>query len=183
MKPVKVAVRIAIACALALTPVVLAAAPAHAIVLGPCNGTANINGNIYSPANDTRSNPVVIPKEGVAHWQGVTTTVITNHRGGLGLVIGPTNYLFAKWGSENKKKETKKAGTYNFDNFYARIPVDVVGIYKVIGTHQGKGGRCEGFVMVKLEGNPLATVPGAAAAGLTVLTGLGVAVAGMAKKP
>jgi len=65
------------------------------------------------------------------------------------------------------------------------VPVDKyarwgVGLYKVVGQSAGPGGTCSGSALVRVIGNPLTTVVGAAAAGLTALGGLGLAAAGVA---
>jgi len=65
------------------------------------------------------------------------------------------------------------------------VPVDKyakwgVGLYKVIGQSEGPAGTCSGSALVRVVGNPLTTVVGAAAAGITALGGLGLAAAGVA---
>ena len=65
------------------------------------------------------------------------------------------------------------------------VPIDKyakygVGLYKVIGLSEGPGGTCSGSALVRVVGNPLTTVAGAAAAGITALGGLGLAAAGVA---
>jgi hypothetical protein len=65
------------------------------------------------------------------------------------------------------------------------VPVDDydnygVGLYKVIGQSEGPAGKCSGSALVKVAGNPLRTVAGAAAAGLTALGAVGLGVAGVA---
>jgi len=65
------------------------------------------------------------------------------------------------------------------------VPVDRyakwgVGLYKVIGLSEGPAGSCSGSALVRVVGNPLTTVAGAAAAGITALGGLGLAAAGVA---
>jgi hypothetical protein len=65
------------------------------------------------------------------------------------------------------------------------VPVDKyakygVGLYKVIGQSEGPGGTCSGSALVRVLGNPLTTVAGAAAAGITALGAVGLAAAGAA---
>ena len=55
-----------------------------------------------------------------------------------------------------------------------------VGLYKVIGLSDGPGGTCSGSALVRVLGNPLTTVAGAAAAGITALGAVGLAAAGVA---
>jgi len=177
--------RIVVASAFAVAPALALAGPAGAaITKGPCNGSATIGGTTYTPANDTEANPIIVPEQGTVAWQGTTGgAVIKNHSGSIGIVVGPGSITVADWANPNKKGDTESSGTYDLATAYEKLPLDIVGIYKVVGEHAGQGGSCEGFAMVKIDGNPLATVPGAAAAGLTVLTGAGVVAAGMAKKP
>ncbi len=163
----------------------LAAWPARANVTGPCNGSATIQGVTYTPANDTPSNPVVLPNEKgvVASWEGSTDGPIHNHHGEIGVDVGPFTIKVADWAGENKKDEVQKKGKYQLDDAYAKLPLGIVGIFRVSGFHEGDEARCDGFVYVKIEGNPLATVPGAASVALTVVTAVLVGVAGIARRP
>jgi hypothetical protein len=63
------------------------------------------------------------------------------------------------------------------------VPVDKyakwgVGLYKVVGQSEGPAGTCSGSALVRVVGNPLTTVVGAAAAGITALGAVGLAAAG-----
>lgn len=156
------------------------ASPAAAGVTGPCTGSATIDGVTYTPANDTPSNPVLLPQDGIATWEGSTTVVIKDPSGEIGIVVGPATIKVADWASDNKKKKKSK-GSYDISNAWDELPVDLVGLYEATGSHAGEGGRCDGNVMVKIEGNPLGTVPGAVGLALTVLSGAGVVIAGMAR--
>lgn len=171
--------RLLVVAALVAGPLFLAASPARALVTGGCNGSATIKGVTYTPANDTPGNPVLIPNEkGVMiPWEATTGGPITDHHGQIGVNAGPFVIPVAKWAGENADKKTKDADTYSLDSAYEKIPVRLVGLYRVSGFHTGTGGDCEGFVYVRFEGNPLATVPGILAVGLTggavVLVGVG----------
>jgi hypothetical protein len=143
-----------------------------------------IDGVTYTPDNDTPSNPVVIPDEEglVAEWEGRTDGPITDHSGEIYVVAGPVNISIGDWGAPNKPKPKRRArGNYDIDEARSDA-MKVVGLYRVEGSHSGDGGSCEGFVLVKIEGNPLGTVPGAASAGGTLLAGIGLVAAAMAKK-
>ncbi|MBI2238332.1 MAG: hypothetical protein HYU54_07400 [Actinobacteria bacterium] len=166
-------------------PVLLFAAPAGAAVTGPCDGSATIEGVTYTPANDTPGNPVALPdKEGVvASWEGSTDGPIHNHNGEIGVDVGPFTIPVADWAGENKKDEVQKKGEYQLDDAYAKLPLGIVGLFRVSGSHIGDEASCEGFVYVKIEGNPLSTVPGVAAAALTTATAALVAAAGVARRP
>ncbi len=163
------------------------AAPAFAsITTGPCDGSVTIQGVKYTPANDTPSNPVLIPDGSgiVVQYTGTTGgVVIKNHHGSIAVDVGPIPITVADWSGENADEKVEKTGTYALDDALAKLPIDIVGIFRVSGTHEGRGGTCEGFAYVKIEGNPLGTIPGVAAAGVTVVAAAGVGAAAAARKP
>lgn len=166
----------------------LLAPAASAWVTGPCDGSVAIDGRTYGPANDTPANPIVVPaQEGlVAEWQGSTgTTVIRNHSGWVGVAIGPAIISPPDWhwSGENAGGETSAAGSTSLDAAWELLPVDLVGLYEVQAAHAGEGGSCAGMAMVRLEGNPLGTPVGAAAAAGTLLSAAGVVVAARGRKP
>jgi hypothetical protein len=169
-----------------LTLLGLTAAPASANVTeGPCDGSVTIKGTTYTPENDTRDNPIVVPDEPglVMTWHGDTGgTVIKNHSGQIGVSIGPGVVPVAEWSNPNTGGDTSADGSYNLDTAWEKIGFHIVGIYRIEGNHDGSGGSCEGFAYVKFEGNALTTPIGAASLALTVLAGAGVLAAGRAKK-
>lgn len=151
---------------------------------GPCNGSATINGKTYTPANDKKSNAIVVPKTGIVTYHGDTGgTVITNAHGQVGIVVGGNTVRIEKWSTKNTDKKTSADGTYDIAKGIDKIPGGLVGLYKVKATHTGTGGSCSGTVMVKLKGNPLTTAPGATSAVLTVAAGGGLLAAAMGAKP
>lgn len=148
--------------------------PAGAAIDGPCDGTVVIDGITYTEDNDTADNPIVVPAGAglVASWEGRTDTPITDHSGELGIVIGPGVIRVARWSGENADRKTASSGDHSIDEARALLPVSVVGIYQLRGTHTGDGGTCTGSVMVDIEGNPLST-PIGAVAGVGTLLALG----------
>jgi hypothetical protein len=163
----------------------LGASPAQAaLTKGPCNGSVTIEGKRYTPANDTAANPVVVPEEEgvIVEYRGNTGDAkIKDHTGGIAVEIGPGSITVASWGHPHKKGDNKARGLYSLDEAYEKLPLDLVGLYKVEGFHRGKGGECEGFAMILIEGNPFGTLPGLASVSLTAVAGIGVAVAAVAK--
>ena len=175
---------LALSCILA-APLVLAAPASAAITTGPCDGTVTIEGVTYTPANDTRDNPVVVPDGTglIVDYTGNTGgVVIKNHSGYIAVHVGPVPIKVATWAGKNADEEIEKTDTYALDEAYDKLPVDIVGIFRVSGKHDGKGGVCEGFAYVKIEGNPLTTIPGAVATVVTLAAAGGMVGAGIAKK-
>jgi hypothetical protein len=162
------------------TALMLTARSAYAAVSGPCDGSVTIDGVRYTSANDSPSNPIIIPdKLGlVASWEGSTTTPITDHTGDIGVVVGPATIVLETWGGPNAEKATSSSGDYSVDEARAQLPVDLVGLYELTGHHVGTGGACQGSVMILIEGNPLATPAGAGAGVGTLLAATGVVLAG-----
>jgi len=159
----------------------LIAGPASAGIEGPCDGSVSIGGRTYGPGNDTAADPIVVADVSglVAQWQGSTTGPITDHSGEIGVVVGPGTVRIASWGGANEELETAASGTYAVDEAREALPVDVVGLYELRGSHTGEGGSCKGSVMVRVEGDPLTTPIGAGSTAVAVLAGVGVGLAGV----
>ncbi|NIA24200.1 MAG: hypothetical protein GWP04_01380 [Gammaproteobacteria bacterium] len=162
-----------------ITAVVLFPAAANAVIVGGCTGSAVIDGITYGPDNDTPNNPIVVPidKEGVvATWEGSVSFLNTNHHGSLGMVVGPWTIKIAEWGHPNSGDVRSANGTYSLDDFKAQFPVPVSliprGVYELSGFHQADGGRCDGHVMVKIDGSPLSTPLGIVSVAGTLVAGL-----------
>jgi len=154
-------------------------AVAFASVTGGCTGSVVIDGTTYGPANDTPSNPIVVPidKSGVsAAWEGSVPFANTNHHGNLGIVVGPWNIEIANWSGANQADTRSASGDYSIDDFKAEFPVAESliprGLYELSGTHEADGGSCTAHVMVKIEGSPLSNPIGIATVAGTVVTGL-----------
>lgn len=147
---------------------------------GPCDGSVTIDGRTYGPDNDTADDPIVVPDEPglVASWTGSTGVVITDHTGKIGLVVGPATVPIDTWGGENAEQEVSAAGDYAVDEARAAMPMKVVGLYELKGSHSGQGGTCSGNAMVLVEGAPLTTPVGAGAAAGTLLALGGLVLAG-----
>ncbi len=156
-----------------------AAAPALAGVTGPCDGQVTIDGVTYTTANDTADAPIVVPADAeTAAWEGRTDGPITDYTGELRVVVGPGSVRIADWAGENADLQTSDEGDYAIDEARDQLPVDLVGLYEVTGSHAGEGGTCDGSVMVRVEGSPLTTPLGAGAAAVGLLSLVGLAAAG-----
>lgn len=164
--------------------VLLISGAAAAITVGPCNGLVEIDGIIYTPENDSAANPIVIPdKEGlIAAWSGTTDVVIKDHSGNVSVVVGPGNVVLGAWSGENADDEVQSSGDYAVDDAKDLLPFDVVGLYELSAAHSGSGGTCSGSAMILIEGNPLQTPPGQAAAGGALLGVVGLGLAGRGRK-
>ena len=173
--------------AAAATTLVLAV-PAFADVTAGCSGEATIDGVPYTPANDTPSNPIVVPKdEGVViPWKGGTTFDNNGHHGSLNLIVGPFSIEVDDWDDTNGPEPNQQSNedVYSLDKFYDDSPFgrNIVGIYELTGTHTADGGSCSGNAMVKFEGNVLASPIGAGSVVLIVITAGGIAMATFARK-
>lgn len=162
----------------------LTALPARADVTGGCDGSAVIDGVTYTPANDTPSNPVVIPGErGVeVVWEGSTPFDNDGHAGSLHLHLGPTAFEVADWQDDNGDlpNESSAAGVAAVDALRDEVPFPLRGLYRVSGGHAAGGGACNGFVMLKFDGALLASPVAQGATGAVALSLLLVVFAGVA---
>ncbi len=153
------------------------------VIEGPCSGTVTIDGEEYDESNDTADDPIVIPdKPGlIASWTGQTSNPITDHRGAVGIVIGPTTWEIEDWEGENAENSQSAKGDYAIDDAKDFLPFDLVGLYELQGSHAGDGGTCDGSVMLLIEGNAATTPIGVASIVGTLAAGTGVAMAGRKK--
>lgn len=158
-------------------------AVALGVIDGPCSGTVTIDGEQYDESNDTADDPIVVPdKPGlIAAWTGHTDNPIKNHTGRVGIVIGPTTWEIEDWEGENAEETKDAKGDYAVDDAKDFLPIDLVGLYELTGSHSGEGGTCEGSVMVLIEGNAATTPIGIASIVGTLAAGTGVALAGRQK--
>ncbi len=159
--------------------------PARGSVSGGCTGEATIDGVTYTPANDTPSNPVVIPvdKEGVvASWKGSVNFENKNHSGQLQLALPIGSVQIAKWGHPNPGNATSASGTYQLDDLWEMLGFKITGMYTVSGSHSASGGSCSGFAVVKFAGSPLGTPLGIVVVVGGVITGIMTIWAGVPKK-
>lgn len=163
-----------------LAALLLLPAVAQGVIDGPCSGTVTIDGEEYDESNDTASDPIVIPdKPGlIASWTGQTDNPITDHKGRVGIVIGPTTWEIEDWEGENAEEATSADGDYAIDDAKDFLPFDLVGLYELEGSHVGTGGTCDGAVMLLIEGNAATTPVGAASIIGTLAAGTGVLMAG-----
>ena len=89
--------------AMAATLLLVTAPAAHADVTGGCEGSADFNTDsegAYTPANDTRDNPIVVPKDDgtIASWQGSVPAENTDFSGNVEIRLGPFWIEVADWG-------------------------------------------------------------------------------------
>ncbi len=177
------ATRNSLMAAMMLGALFLFPATALGVIDGPCSGTVTIDGEQYDESNDTADDPIVIPdKTGlIASWTGQTDNPITNHRGRVGIVIGPTTWEIEDWEGENAENSQDASGEYAIDDAKDFLPFDLVGLYELEGSHAGDGGTCEGSVMLLIEGNAATTPVGIASIVGTLAAGTGMVMAGRKK--
>ena len=147
---------------LLLLVLLLPSPPAVADVTGGCQGSVDFlldEAGEYTPANDTRSNPILIPKteDDVAHWDGTSPGDNRNHSGHVQVQIGPAWITVADWSHPNDANESAKVGDYQMEDFWSEIPGGrnvANGIYRARAVHVGDGADCSANVFIKFDGNP-----------------------------
>lgn len=173
--------RIVTTTGLGLLLVLAVASPALADVTGGCDGQAVIDGVTYTPANDSASNPIVVPDaDGVViPWEGSAPFDNNGHHGDLRLHLGPATIKIAEWADDDPSEpnESGADGVHALDDVREQLPFAVRGLYRVSGAHSADGGSCTGFVMLRFDGPTLDSPVAAGAAGMGGLGLLAVALA------
>lgn len=147
---------------LLLVVLLIPAPPASADVTGGCDGSVNFlldDYGDYTPSNDTRSNPILVPKtdDEVAHWDGASPGDNRNHSGNVQVQIGPAWVTVAEWSHPNTANESAKFGDYLMEEFWDGIPGGrnvANGIYQARAVHIGDGADCTANVFIEFDGNP-----------------------------
>ena len=144
---------------------------------GPCTATANIAG--YGSVDPAASGGVyTVPKSGAASYTGSIAVTgedrVTSGKVEIGLP-GGLSVSIKSWGGDNTD-ESSDSGTVTWD-----IPSWVPGNIEmtVSGFHQDEGARCEGSLKIKLDGGFLDGGGGLIALGVTVISVIGLAWAGI----
>jgi hypothetical protein len=158
---------------LALAVPVLAAEPAGATLTEGCtitaastDGNGDALGNLTGPAASSPDQPFVVDRAGDVAWEGTAPPIASG-------TYGISVFGLPIWGGEftNDEGLTSASGTVAVADV---LPVDLVGVFEVSGSVKGEGGACEGSAWVKLDGDPLTSIPGLVGIGLTILGGIGV---------
>jgi hypothetical protein len=150
---------------LLVTSMLSIAQPVRADVTGGCSGSVDFlmdSAGSYGPSNDTRSNPIVVPKtEGeTAKWEGASPGDNRNHSGKVQIQIGPAWITVADWGHPNDANVSANSGDYAMDDFWAVVPggQDVVnGLYRARADHAGDGASCAAVAFIRFDGDPLSS--------------------------
>lgn len=146
---------------------VLFAAPAQAEISGPCSAT--INGeSVADHSTGATGDPIKVKRHSQVPVSMSSAKEISHLRvqiqfAGFGWTVHDEPTTGTSWSKDVNVDKYAKYG---------------VGLYKVSGSSSGSGLSCSGAALVKVEGNPLATVAGGVALGLTVVGALGLALLG-----
>ncbi len=146
--------------------VFMSSAPAYADVTGECEGSADFSADsapAYTPAFDTKGNPVIVPKDdgNMATWSGSVPSENLDFGGKVEIRIGPAWIEVADWGlpdhdGSNSDDERSDSGVYNMDELWDVIPKNIAhGIYEARAFHDASDVDCDANFFVKFEGNAL----------------------------
>jgi hypothetical protein len=140
------ALRLIVAAFVAAAIPLLAAAPAHATLTGPCQASGTVNGKTY----DAHIAKATIPRKGSVHWQGSIPGSGKRPISGEVKIKLPFFDIPIGAGSWGKNSDTySNSGVYKYD-----LPSEFEGFdIPVTGHHSEPGKACAGVVIVRLQGN------------------------------
>lgn len=157
---------------LALAGPARAADPAEASITGPCtlnalseDGAGGELDELEGPGVADPMNPFDIASDGRVGWTG-TGPAVTSGTYSVSIYGVPVPFLSGD--VDNPEGRTEADGVIVIGDI---LPIDVVGTFEVSGSISGDGGSCSGSAWVRLDGEPLTSVPG--------LVGIGAAVVGL----
>lgn len=158
----------AVATVAAALVAVLFVAPAQAEINGPCSAT--INGeSVAGHSTGATGDPIKVKRHSqvpvsMSAAQEISHLKVQIQFAGFGWTVHNEPTTGTSWSKDVNVDKYAKYG---------------VGFYKVSGSSSGSDLSCSGAALVKVEGNPLATVAGGVALGLTVIGAIGLALLGL----
>ncbi len=153
-------------------PALAADPPAEASITGPCtlnalseDGGGDELDELEGPGVADPMNPFDIASDGRVGWTGTGPAITT---GTYSVSVYGVPVPFLSGDVDNPEGRTEADGVLVIGDI---LPIDVVGTFEVSGSISGEGGSCSGSAWVRLDGEPLTSVPG--------LVGMGTAVVGL----
>jgi hypothetical protein len=171
---------LAVLCAMTLLVVGAMAAPAQGVVIqGDCTGGVVFSNGVSVTERQPLNQTVAVPAADTVQYVGDTnleplppdTTETFN--GGVSIALPWGSVTVVSWGGETDK--TADQGTYTYD-VSGLVPEGTGGV-EVTATHTQRGQTCIAAVTMAIDGSP--GWQAYTAAGLTLLSGVGVAGAGV----
>lgn len=102
----------------------------------------------------TQSDPLLVDFDGTVAWSGTMgSQTITNHHWSVSIFNIPTPL---SGGDANAGGKKDGSGT---EDVGANLPFKLVGLFYVSGSIAGTGGDCAGSGWMKLNGDPVGTLP------------------------
>ncbi len=146
-----------------------------------CQGSAAITPKGGQPYTivATQSKAHVPRRAGPVQYSGSTSPVSHHHHGEVKVKVGPVGVNVYSWASPNDGNKPSDAGTAKYPSAMKSAPP---GIYRVTGFHTAAEGGCSGHMDITIDGSPLSSPAGAGAAVATVVSGVLMLAAGLAKK-
>jgi hypothetical protein len=126
------------------------------------------------PSGDaSQEDPFIVDWDGKVVWNGTTGSQVITDNSWFVNVYGIPTPLRGSGANEEGKADGE--GTVDVST---SLPFKLTGLYYISGEIGGEGGSCSGSGWVKLEGDPVGTVPFFLAIALIVLGAVLIAVAG-----
>ncbi len=146
--------------------------PSGAAITGPCTLTATSTSTtgepdtLMGPATSDPNNPFDVDRNGSVTWSG-TGPAITSGTYQL------TVYGLPIWSGDidNPDGKTSADGVIQLADI---LPIDVVGVIEVGGSVSGTGGSCSGSAWIRINGDPVTSIPGLVGIGAGILGLVGV---------
>jgi hypothetical protein len=147
----------------ALAAALVAPQAALAEIEGPCQGTV-AGQNVATRDTSARGDPIEVREEArvpvtMTSQRPITHLTVEMEFAGMGWEVHDAPTEGTTWARTVDVGDYSKWG---------------VGLYKVVATSSGQGFSCTGSALIEVDGDPLTTVAGLVALGVTVVGGLGL---------
>ena len=176
--------RIAVACLAVGAFLLVAAAPAFAVMTSnptPCEASATFTSKGGTVTTATQDSDVIkVPREGSVAYTGSVGKLAQTYTGQISLDLGLFKYTPGSWSFKGgPQRDPFKSGNQDLPTVLKYVPP---GKYKVSGFRTADGETCAGYATIELEGSVVATPAGIGVLAVSVLSFLGLLRSGFAKR-
>jgi hypothetical protein len=146
---------------------------------GGCTVEAQSDMDTTVVSDTTRQGPFEVDPEGGLSWFATSPGPIMDHTWEIWVDVGGFAVVVADGGDPNTAEDLENQGDVADVSVYVEEVTAVSGqqirgVFEVGGDIEGSGGACDGFAFVRLTADPLSTLASQIAAGLGLLSLIGL---------
>ncbi len=151
---------------------------------GGCTVEAQSDVDTTIVTDSTRQSPFEVDPDGGLSWFATSPGPIMDHTWEIWVDVGGFEVVVADGGDPNTDGDPENEGDVADVSVYVEEVTaisgqQIRGVFEVGGDIEGTGGACDGFAFVRLTADPLSTLASQIAAGLALISLIGLVIIAM----